>query len=276
MEFKFYKMKKFGYTNLKIHKAVNVYLMNTQQGIGDYIRGCFCMLQILRQKNIPFDMDISTHAAQRWFKPTTRYPHRELHQINHRDCNRPDRLQYIESKLEKANGIYTFFSNEFPINPITIEERIFIRNKLLPSDDMKDYVQHTKNNWGIKCPYNILHLRCGDSCLVDGEPPNYDIFIREIQQLKMDPIPCVVLSDSVQMKERLRELYPHYIISMDNPVHTCNCTDEEQIKDTMRDFFLFTTANKVYSLSIYGHGSGFSEWACQLYNVPYHAKHIQN
>ena len=274
-----FKLKRIGHISnkLKISKAVNVYsLMNNKQGIGDYIRGCFCMLQIARKKNIPFDMDISTHAAQRWFKPTTRYPYRRLEQINHGDCNRPDRLKYIESKLEKANGLYTFFSNEFPVAPITMEEKIFIRNKLLPSDEMKDYVQHTKHNWGITGLYNILHLRCGDESLVDGKPPNYDLFIREIQKLSMDSIPCVVLSDSLQMKERLHEVYPHFIISMDKPVHTCNCTNEEQIKDTIRDFFLFTTAREVYAFSIYGHGSGFSEWASRLYDVPYHAKHIQN
>jgi hypothetical protein len=248
--------------------------MNHQQGIGDYIRGCFCMLQILRKKNIPFDMDISTHAAQRWFKPTTRYPYRQLEQINHRECNRPDRLAYIESKLEKASGLYTFFSNEHPIDPITIEEKIFIRNKLLPSNEMKDYVRKTKHDLGIHGPYNILHLRCGDECLVDGLPPNYDLFIREIEKCNKDTL-YVILSDSLQMKERLRELYPHFIITMNKPVHTCNCTNEEQIKDTIRDFFLFTTAREVYALSIYDHGSGFSEWACKLYNVPYHAKHIQ-
>jgi hypothetical protein len=271
-----FKMKRIGH-KLKILKGVNVYsIMNNQQGFGDYIRGCFCMIQILRKNNIPFDMDISTHAAQRWLKPTTRYPYRKLEQINHRDCNRPDRLKYIETKLEKANGLYTFFSNEFPVAPITMEDKIFIRNKLLPSNEMKDYIQHTKNDLGITGPYKIIHLRCGDASLVNGEPPNYDLFIREIQKLTMDSTPYVILSDSLQMKERLREVFPQFIISMDKPVHTCHCTNEEQIKDTIRDFFMFTTAREVYAFSIYGHGSGFSEWACQLYNVPYHAKHIQN
>jgi hypothetical protein len=272
-----FKMNGVKHSNkLKILRAVNVYsIKNNSQGIGDYIRGCFCMLQILRKKNIPFDMDISTHAAQRWLKPTTRYTYRQLEQINYYECNRPNRLKYIESKLENASGLFTFFSNEYPVDPITIEEKIFIRNKLLPSDEMKEYVQHTKNNWGITGPYNILHLRCGDSCLVDGEPPIYDLFLCEIQQLTMDSNPCIVLSDSIHMKERLRELYPNFIISMDKPIHTCHCTDQEQLKDTMRDFFMFTTASNVYAFSIYGHGSGYSEWPCKMYDVPYHAKHIQ-
>ena len=126
MEFKLKRIK----PKTKILKAVNVYsLMNHKQGLGDYIRGCICMLQIMQKKNIPFDMDISRHAIQRWFRPTVRYPIINLEQISHPETNRPDRLKYIESKLEKANGIYTFFSNDFPIAPITMEEKIFIRNQ---------------------------------------------------------------------------------------------------------------------------------------------------
>lgn len=271
MEFKMKRIK-----SNKIRKAVNVYsLKNNRQGIGDYIRGCFCMIQILRKHNIPFDMDISTHAVQRWMKPTTRYLYREIEQINYPECNRPDRLQYIEGKLQKASGLYTFFSNEYPVDPITREDKLFVRNKLLPSDEMKQYVEETKHNWGITGAYNILHLRCGDDCLVDGNLPNYDAFIHEIQQLSMDSTPFVILSDSIRMKERLHELYPQFIMTMDNPVHTCNCVDAEQIKDTIRDFFLFSAARKVHAFSIYGHGSGFSEWVCRLYDVPYHTKHIQ-
>ena len=259
---------------LKILKGVNVYsLVNNQQGIGDYIRGCFCIIQILHKNNIPFDMDISRHAIQRWFKPTIRYPTINLEQINNLHCNRSDRLNYIENKLEKEKGIYTFFCNEHPIYPITIKEKIFIRNKLLPSDEMKDYIQQTKINWGITGPYNILHLRCGDSSL-KGKSPNYELFLNEIRQLTLDST-YIVMSDSLQMKERLHELYPQFIISMDKPVHTCDCTNEEELKDTIRDFFLFTTARKVHAFSVYGHGSGFSEWPCKLYDIPYETKYIK-
>jgi hypothetical protein len=269
----------FKLKRIKNTRAINVYsTKNYNNGMGDYIRGCFCMIQILRKKHIPFDMDISTHPIQRWFKPTLRYPYVDLEQINLRtdlDYHPKNRLPYIESKLYHANGLYTFFCNETPFSPITIEDRTFIRNKLLPSDEMKDYVRQTKEKWGIRGPYIIIHLRCGDASLVDGKPPNYDIFLHEIRQIIKTHTTYMILSDSLHMKERLRELYPHFIIPMDKPVHTCGCTDSEQIKDTVRDFFLFTTARQVYAFSVYGHGSGFSEWSCKLYDVPYHAKHIQ-
>lgn len=263
-----FKMKRF---KRLILKAVNVYSTN---GMGDYIRGSLCMLQILRKKNISFDLDFSTHPIQRWFKPTIRYPYRHLEHINLPTEYHPKiRLSHIESKLEQSNVLYTFFCNEIPFDPITIEDKLFIRNKLLPSNEMKEYIQQTKQHWGIHNPYTIIHLRCGDSCLIDGNPPNYEIFLHEIRKLG-DSKPYVILSDSLQMKERLRELYPHFIIPMDKPLHTCK-GDSEQIKDTIRDFFLFTTASQVHAFTVYEHGTGFSEWACTLYNVPYHSKYIK-
>ena len=87
-------------------------------------------------------------------------------------------------------------------------------------------------------------------------------------------MPYVILSDSLQMKERLCELYPHFILSMDKPVLAIAMILNKS-RTRFVIFFLFTTAREVYAFSIYDHGSGFSEWACKLYNVPYHAKHIQ-
>jgi hypothetical protein len=265
----------------KIIKCVNVYsVRNNRQGFGDYIRGCFCMIQISNKQKIPFDMDISRHPLHKWLQSTTVYPVKmsQLDQINYMNCNREDRLSYIQSNLNKAEGVYTFFCNEFPINPIQKHEVDFIRNKILPSNEMKQYVQKTKNNWGVSAPYSIIHLRCGDKCLLDGKPPNYDLFLREIRQIKIDLNKTyIILSDSYQMKLRLHELYPSFIVPLEIPLHTYNCScSEEDIKDTMRDFFLFTGAEQVYSFSVYGHGSGFSEWPCRLYNVPYHAKHLHN
>jgi len=260
MEFRLHK---------NIIKAVNVYSLNNgQQGFGDYLRGCFCMIHILRKKGIPFDMDISRHAMQQWIKPTTRYPCKKITQINPKMSNLPIRLNYIEANLKRATGIYTFFCNEYPVAPITQEDKQFIRNKILPTDEMKEYVQQTKDKWGITGPYKIIHLRCGDSSL-KGELPDYDLFLNKIHPFSKDSIPYVILSDSVHMKERLHELYPHFIISMDVPVHTHGCCNAEKIKDTMRDFFLFTTASHVYAFTYYGHGTGFSEWPCRLYDIPY-------
>ncbi len=257
----------------KLLKAVNVYNINVTNGIGDYIRGCFCMLQILTRLNIPFDMDVSTHPVHKWLQPGPTY-NKKVEEFHH-DHIYKDRAKLIKHWLSKADGIFTFFTNEYPLYPITFKERLFIQNKLLPSNVMKLYVQETKDKWGVSGPYNIIHLRCGDECLINGKPPNYDLFINAIQQIKLNSYPYIILSDSYQMKLHLHKLYPSFILSNDVPVHTSH-TNEEQVKDTMRDFFLFTSATQVYSFSVYAHGSGFSEWACQLYNVPYHAKYLHN
>ena len=42
---------------------------------------------------------------------------------------------------------------------------------------------------------------------------------------------------------------------------------EKQCEDTMVEFMLMTTCNKIYQLSSYGWGSGFSDIVSKLYNI---------
>ena len=252
-------------------KVVVVYEANSW-GFGDYLRGCFCMLQVSRRMNIPFDLDWSSHPIYPWLKPCTSYPRLHVDVLPHKPVT--DNVVYLIDKVAQAKGEYVCVCNKPPLYPITPEERLFIRDKLLPTDELLSYIQQTKEDLDIRGPYGILHLRCGDHCLVDNKQPNYDGFLQEIQKLTLDSIPYIVLGDSTQMKIRLKELYPDLRVMVDQPQHTSHCTNSDQLKDTMRDFFLLTQAQQVYSFSVYGHGSGFSAWACQLYNIPYHSKCI--
>jgi hypothetical protein len=274
-----FKLKKFSnHTEIKTTKAINVY-NNKLNGIGDYIRGCFCMLQLSKKLNIPFDMDLSTNPVHQFLHPVQNLRTGPMDTDNHIahfvhvGVNINNELKLLINKLRLTPGTYSCFCNLYPFNPIIESERIFIRNKLLPSHELNAYIQQTKEALDVTSPYNVLHLRCGDDCLENNAHPDYDLFIREIQALRLDSKPCILLCDSSLMKIRLRELYPSLKMLIDTPQHTRNST-KDQLKDTMRDFFLFTQASKVYSLSVYGHGSGFSEWACQLYNIPYRCKHV--
>ena len=254
-----------------ISKGVNVYEKTIDQGFGDYIRGCFCMLQILTKLNIPFDMDISDHPIKHWIQTTTNYNYKNVERISHYHCGRPDRYETILHKLQYATGTYCFFCNEYPMNPITHEERIFIRNKLLPTPEMIQCVMEKMNHLGIqRGQYHVIHLRCGDSCLVDGVPypPNHTRFLEAIKSIHTD-IPIVLLSDSYDMKQLIHTIYPHIIIPMNKPVHSCKNVSVEQAKEILCDFFLFANASRITNYSIYEHGSGFSQWAAELYNVPY-------
>ena len=46
------------------------------------------------------------------------------------------------------------------------------------------------------------------------------------------------------------------------------------IENTIIEFYLISLSNNIYSMSIYEHGSGFSKWCAETYNIPYICKFI--
>jgi len=50
--------------------------------------------------------------------------------------------------------------------------------------------------------------------------------------------------------------------------------EEERVKNTMIDFYLLSLSAAIFSYSSYKHGSGFSYWCAQTYNIPYVCKYI--
>jgi hypothetical protein len=58
------------FNNKKLKRLVNVYQLNytngVAQGLGDYIRGCFCLLQISSLLGLQFDMDLTNHPMSKF------------------------------------------------------------------------------------------------------------------------------------------------------------------------------------------------------------------
>lgn len=52
--------------------------------------------------------------------------------------------------------------------------------------------------------------------------------------------------------------------------------ERESVKNTMLDFYLLSYSNSIHSYTCYHHGSGFSQWCAETYNIPYKCKIIEN
>ena len=46
------------------------------------------------------------------------------------------------------------------------------------------------------------------------------------------------------------------------------------VENTMIEFYLISLSKSVFSMSIYKHGTGFSKWCAETYNIPYICKFI--
>ncbi len=103
-----------------------------------------------------------------------------------------------------------------------------------------------------------------------GSEINYDIYLNKLSDIsKTEELPILLISDNAKLKNIVKDKLPDIKTYIDNQViHTLN-NNENNIKDTMLDFYLVCNCAKALSYSIYPHGSGFIQWPCVTHNIPY-------
>ena len=285
-----------------MQRIVNVYNPTYKgvptPGIGDYLRGCCFIYQVCKSLNIEFDMHFKGH-------PISKYLICDNQSKNHSDINYNDidfygeinklslNLNYnLNSNFKYVNNFINYcnntcnnssktkyiFDNSFPVKNVSNECYKTIRQKLEPTNEMKQYIRENMYNLQISPKqYSVIHIRTGDKYLVDGN--SLDIkFAKKIENLLLDLIvpemKYLILSDNKELKLYLSK-WPMFIIQNKNITHLGNTNaSDEGIKNTLLDLFLIARAGSVISLSVYSWGSGFSEWTSKIFNVPFIKKSI--
>ena len=175
-------------TNKKLKKIVCVYQLeyinDKSPGLGDFLRGCFYVMQLSKLLNLEFDIDFSNHPMSQYIESQEN----KNMSINYNNLefvkglNRPPHLWYDSNPhIDKyfANNIinklnnysnsdtYGLFSNAFPINYNFLDEgRNFVKFKLTPNKIMQDYIDITFNELQLeKNTYATIHIRTGDQYL---------------------------------------------------------------------------------------------------------------
>jgi hypothetical protein len=159
-----------------------------------------------------------------------------------------------------------------------------MREILEPGDFIQEKVTKILSSLAlVKKDYIVVHIRSGDSHLIQKEGINLHKFrltyleIKKLSLFKLFPEKVLLLSDSLELKRHLVKYLPfkclfHEITHMGEGISLES--QDEKLINTLVDFSLFTNAARVFSFSFYEHGSGFSEWACKTYDVPYQCKYI--
>lgn len=277
---------------LNINKIVNVYQQSYKNapggGIGDFIRGSFFLLQFCIFYNIRFDIDYNNHPISKFLYKKNNtvdenimyntilyyYPDNNKNDDKNNNVFINDFVNYL-NKLNTSNTKY-IFSNNYPIKKINDFERQFILNKFLPNEELICSINSelTKINI-IEKQFSVIHIRLGDSILLDNEKIQNNTLLKilniilkniEINNKKK----YLLLSDSNDIKIFLKQKFENLVINLNKIVHLASKIDEyESVKSTLTDFFIMSKSNYIYSLSIYDHGSGFSEYCSVLNNIPY-------
>jgi hypothetical protein len=282
-----------------VRKIVNVYVLTCQggektPGLGDYLRGCFHLLQLSKLLNIEFAMDLSAHPLSRYLNKSA-----SIEGVNHSCVH-----YYKEFNLEKSwiecyrsanninitylNGIINWlnnqkgpvvsiFSNSVPFFfKYSKEGMTFIRENLEPNSEMIEHINRALTNLNLQPKqYGVIHIRSGDQNIKENSnvSTSFVMRIKEILRNIINPRNTYLLiSDSNDLK-RFLTVFTNFRILFKSIEHlggdNLNNNNTDGIRNTLLEFYLMSNSNSVVSMSVYDHISGFSQYCCAAYEIPF-------
>ena len=290
------------YSNSTLTKVVNVY--QTQfidfkaSGLGDYLRGCVTMLQLLRTlkkhtgNNVEFDMDLRNHPMSKFLvcdtsleRPTDYSVIGNFHVDSLMVNQDEDDIAYQHIVREVVRYFNkkqqpTFFTHcckENIYTEILESEKALIRSKLQPSPELETYIAESLVRLGVTGAYSVLHVRMDDAVCFPHAVGSSQATLNE--QLITDLVATVrskvdadktyiLISTNTVVKEALTGGNIHSIPTAVCHIGQNQTPTDEELRDTMLDFFLMSRASDITGFSTYQR-TGFSLECSTVYNVPY-------
>lgn len=287
----------------RTRKVVNVY--QTQfidfkaSGLGDYLRGCFTMLQILRLlktytgATVEFDMDMRNHPMSKWLvtdatlELPASYPALGNFHIDSLLVSQDENDIAFQHVLREAvryfNKVpdYIFFTHcckEHIFSEILDSEKALIRSRLQPTPAMEGYIDEALARLGVVAGYEAIHVRLDDAiCFPHArDHSNAQMTTKLLADVVaavykvVDPrLTYVLLSSSTEVKTALSANPNIRWI----PTAICHISQnqsqtDEETRDTMLDFFLMSRATAIHAFTTYQR-TGFSLECSKVYGIPY-------
>jgi len=268
-------------------------------GFGDFIRGCYFVLQFCIKNNKKFELVIN-HPLSKYLK------NKYTKNINKNDITLFHNVNF-NSNIDSQNNIFNFndkniindflhYLNEtsiynenlfiycisFPFENVSLYEKKIMRRLLEPCDEIKSLVEKVLNHLNlVKYNYNIIHIRSGDNYLNSDTTSFNNSYIQNIcgfikKCLKKNEN-YLLIADNNFIKKTLSPIFPFIKYYLKNINHLGNGfkKEDENIKNTMIDFYILSLSKEIFSFSFYEHGSGFSKWCAVTYNIPYSCKLVK-
>jgi hypothetical protein len=244
--------------------------MAIYNGLGDFIRGTWSVQQACNTLGIDADvrLDMRYHPCGAWVEDNVDCKIDDPAQIVY--CqHREDIISHI-NKLH-SNGISIILlgtANVCDDGPLSEQFIDNICKALRPRRKLAEafltvYPKNLKPH-----DYIVVHLRCGDPVGSTTTAIQLEDAVAKIKLGGGADGNTVFLSDSTDMVEKLTARLGSTTLPT-KPAHSFRSPTEESMRDVWIDFFVIANARKVLCLSVYPHGSSFSEWASKVHGVPY-------
>jgi hypothetical protein len=284
------------FQNRKLKRIVNVYQLKytngAAQGLGDYIRGCFCLMQVSSLLGLEFDMDLTNHPMSKFiaqevnsvkynanYETIAKYENINYIPINSKVFTK-DSIRFLSELINKLNSldceIFFTFCNSLPMfDNYQQMGRYFVRSKLAPNEVMQQNINISLTRLNLKPKqFAVIHVRSGDKYMLKNNQLN-PFVIKKITSILAKNMKLgtkyLVLSDNNEIKILLKKIFPQVIIQITNIVHLGESENpsEQAVMETLLDFYIMSNSFQIISFSPYNWGSGFSQWCATLHNIPF-------
>jgi hypothetical protein len=291
-----------------INRIVNVYQLKYRDdknvtGLGDFIRGCYYTLYTCEMCDISCNIFVN-HPISVFLKnqvDNCSYPEMLLQNIKifaYNNCEDP----YIDDNNgkirftynEQINGRFvSYLCNEVPImcnaafiynivypyHNISQEHKNIMQNILLPNYETEYLITQQLLTFGIREKgYCVIHIRNDDYNTYNSESPVLKKYVMRLCGFINGIVKyneCILLiSNNLHLKRILHVLYPSIRMTFNEVTHLNETIKEKLVVNTMLDFYLMSRSYLICCLTTYVHGSGFSQWCAETYNIKYECKYL--
>lgn len=263
----FNKINEINEKNRNLKKTLNqVYYTSydrvkkyTFHGFGDYIRGTIYLYQLFNNQDINLKINFSNHHLNELFVCN-----------NHLSIEECKNTKYIFDTREKFLDYKNIFTNNLLISEEINKDckNFIINNCLTPRINFEKKIISVKKALFINDNnYSVIHIRLGDEEVFSQDRLNYILNILNLIHEKNHNEKLILITSN---EIYLNQINVPFIVktNLSRGHIGLNTTTNQECQDTMIEFMLMKTCNKVYQLSVYGWGSGFSNIIQKIYDIP--------
>jgi len=263
-------------------------------GFGDFIRCCFFIIQFTEKYNIKVNFHINEHPIKNYLSyfenqvyvessMSKKIPFLKIKNYIYKNYNNIITYQYKDidkiiinyiNYLPIYNGnVYIYLINHPDESLIKNHHTEKVAEILKPNDYLYNKIMFSMDKLKLnKSNFKVIHIRYEDdeNCKNTNNRIMYILNIIKSIILKTDD-DIFLISNKKFIKARLIQEIPKIKTIFNNTTHiACRETNnEENLINTLQDFYIMSNSNYIYSFSAYIHGSGFSKWCAVTYNIPY-------
>lgn len=263
-------------------------------GFGDFIRSCYFINQFSEKYNIEICFHINEHPIKKYlhyfqnnhsinkqisknipFFKTINYVYVNNNNIIKYKYQNIDEIliNYLNSLQLYDGNIYLYLINHPNEEYITHINKEKIAEILKPTDYINNKITYAMSCLKLnKGNFKVIHIRTED------EDVNNDILLNNRICYIINTLKSIIttneyiflITNNNNLKNILIQKCPKIKTIFNEIAHTAHKeTSDEKIINTLKDFYIMSNSNYIYSFSVYIHGSGFSKWCAVTYNIPY-------